>query len=60
MGDNINFISVTTDVPALVSIQKVKKVDKDNYKKRQSWNLTELRLVDGKDSIIVSFYPSCI
>ena len=60
MGDNMNFISVTTDVPALVSIQKVKKVDKDNYKKRQSWNLTELRLVDGKDSIIVSFYPSCI
>ncbi|XP_071786671.1 exocyst complex component 1-like isoform X1 [Asterias amurensis] len=44
--------TVTTDVPALVSIQKVKKVDKDNYKKRQSWNLTELRLVDGKDSII--------
>ncbi|XP_038056678.1 exocyst complex component 1-like isoform X1 [Patiria miniata] len=44
--------TVTTDVPAQVSVHKVKKVDKDTYKKRQSWNLAELREVDGKDSCI--------
>ena len=47
-------ISVTTDQPAQVSIHKVKKVDKDNYKKRQSWLLSELKIVDGKDPDIVS------
>ena len=40
-------------MPSQVSIHKVKKVDKDTYKKRQSWNLAELREVDGKDSKIV-------
>ncbi|XP_072040820.1 LOW QUALITY PROTEIN: exocyst complex component 1-like [Amphiura filiformis] len=41
-------VVVTTDQPAQVSIHKVKKVDKDNYKKRQSWLLSELKIVDGK------------
>ena len=49
-------ISVTTDQPAQVSIHKVKKVDKDNYKKRQSWLLSELKIVDGKDPDIVSSF----
>lgn len=43
--------AVTTDSPIQVSIHKVKKVDKDNFKKRQSWQLTDLKFVDGKNSV---------
>lgn len=42
--------AVTTDVPIQVTIHKVKKIDKDNYKKRQSWQLTDLKFVDGKNA----------
>ena len=48
------FHPVTTDQPAQVFVHKVKKVDKDAFKKRQSWSLAELKVVDGKDSKIVS------
>lgn len=45
--------AVTTDVPIQVTIHKVKKIDKDNYKKRQSWQLTDLKFVDGKNAKVV-------
>ncbi|XP_030836967.1 exocyst complex component 1 isoform X2 [Strongylocentrotus purpuratus] len=41
--------TVTTDQPAQVCLHKVKKTDKDAYKKRQSWPLAELKICDGKD-----------
>ncbi|XP_071846851.1 exocyst complex component 1-like isoform X2 [Apostichopus japonicus] len=44
--------AVTTDEPIQVYIHKVKKIDKDNYKKRQSWILTDLKFADGKNSKI--------
>ncbi|PIK47821.1 putative exocyst complex component 1 isoform X5 [Apostichopus japonicus] len=43
---------ITTDEPIQVYIHKVKKIDKDNYKKRQSWILTDLKFADGKNSKI--------
>ncbi|XP_041461767.1 exocyst complex component 1-like isoform X1 [Lytechinus variegatus] len=42
--------TVTTDQPAQVFLHKVKKTDKDAFKKRQSWPLAELKICDGKDS----------
>ncbi|XP_070552598.1 exocyst complex component 1-like isoform X2 [Ptychodera flava] len=41
--------AVTTDQPAQVTVYKVKKSEKDTYKKRESWPLTDLKKVDGKD-----------
>ncbi|XP_006814211.1 exocyst complex component 1-like [Saccoglossus kowalevskii] len=42
--------AVTTDQPAQVSLYKVKKSEKDTYKKRESWLLSDLKVVDGKDT----------
>ncbi|XP_071489037.1 exocyst complex component 1-like [Diadema antillarum] len=44
--------TVTTDQPAQVFLHKVKKTDKDAFKKRQSWPLAELKICDGKDPVI--------
>ncbi|XP_019646836.1 PREDICTED: exocyst complex component 1-like [Branchiostoma belcheri] len=42
--------AATTEKPVQVSIVNVKKSDKgDTYKRRQTWQLRELKLVDGKD-----------
>ncbi|XP_077983719.1 exocyst complex component 1-like isoform X2 [Glandiceps talaboti] len=41
--------AVTTDQPAQVSLYKVKKSEKDTYKKRESWSLSDLKKVDGRD-----------
>ncbi|XP_033111191.1 exocyst complex component 1-like isoform X2 [Anneissia japonica] len=42
--------AITTDSPICVSLYKVKKADKENFRKRQCWPLAELKLVDGKDA----------
>ncbi|XP_071949546.1 exocyst complex component 1-like isoform X2 [Antedon mediterranea] len=42
--------AITTDAPIRVSLYKVKKADKENFKKRQCWLLSELKQVDGKDA----------
>lgn len=44
-------IAVSTDKPILVTINQVKKSDKDSYKKKTSWPLRDLKLVDGKDEV---------
>ena len=41
--------SVTTVKPETVSVYQVKKTDKDTYKKKASWRLRDLKIVDGKD-----------
>eukprot|EP00058_Branchiostoma_floridae_P002296 XP_002587784.1 hypothetical protein BRAFLDRAFT_92229 [Branchiostoma floridae] len=42
--------AASTEKPVQVSIVNVKKSDKgDTYKRRQTWELRELKLVDGKD-----------
>ncbi|XP_037075507.1 exocyst complex component 1-like [Pollicipes pollicipes] len=40
-------LSVSKDKSGFIST--VKKLDKDNYKKKRTWGLQDLRLVDGKD-----------
>ena len=47
-------MSVSNDRPVHVTIYKVKKTDKDSYKKRTSWLLKEMKTVDGKDAYTVS------
>ncbi|XP_064489589.1 exocyst complex component 1-like [Ornithodoros turicata] len=39
---------VSTDKPVRVTIWQVKNTDKDAYKKKNSWGLRDLKLVDGK------------
>ncbi|XP_046670906.1 exocyst complex component 1 isoform X2 [Homalodisca vitripennis] len=41
-------ISVTKETPLIVNIYQVKKTDKNVMKKKRSWNLSNLTLVDGK------------
>lgn len=36
-----------------VTIYKVKKRDKEGYKKRASWLLNDMKTVDGKDAYTV-------
>ena len=45
---------MSKDKPVSVTIYKVKKTDKDTYKKRTSWLLNDLKAVDGKDAYTVS------
>ena len=40
-------LSVSKDKSGFIST--VKKLDKDNYKKKRTWGLQDLRMVDGKD-----------
>lgn len=42
-------VAVSTEKPICVTIYQVKKSDKDVFKKRNSWPLRELKVVDGKD-----------
>lgn len=41
---------------------QVKKTDKDVYKKKNSWPLRELQVVDGKDEnkVFISFKPPLV
>uniref|UniRef100_A0A1B6CD43 Exocyst complex component Sec3 PIP2-binding N-terminal domain-containing protein n=1 Tax=Clastoptera arizonana TaxID=38151 RepID=A0A1B6CD43_9HEMI len=41
-------ISITKETPLVVNIYQVKKTDKNVLKKKRSWNLSALTLVDGK------------
>lgn len=41
---------VSTDKPVRVTIWQVKNTDKDAYKKKNSWSLRDLKVVDGKDN----------
>lgn len=47
----ITFIILVTtkDKPFQVRIYKVQKSEKDVYKKKQCWKLSDLKIVDGKD-----------
>lgn len=40
-------LSVSRDKSGFIST--VKKLDKDSYKKKRTWGLQDLRMVDGKD-----------
>lgn len=43
-------LTVTIDSPIQAHIYQLKKTDKgDSYKKKLSWLLRELKVVDGKD-----------
>ena len=47
--------AVTNEKPHSAAVHKVKKTtDKDSYKKKQTWPLVDLSLVDGKDADTVS------
>ena len=37
----------TNDVPVYVKIYLLKKTDKDNFKKKQEWQLRDLKILDG-------------
>ncbi|EDO44427.1 predicted protein [Nematostella vectensis] len=41
--------AVTIDKPETVSFYQVKKTDKESYKKRATWRLRDLKIIDGKD-----------
>lgn len=43
-------IAVSIEKPVQVSVYQIKKSDKDVYKKKMSWHLHELKLLDGKDA----------
>lgn len=43
-------VVVSKHRPVYVTIYKVKKTDKDSYKKRTSWLLKDMKTVDGKDA----------
>jgi hypothetical protein len=45
---------VSNERPVYVTIYKVKKTDKESYKKRTSWLLKDMKRVDGKDAYTVS------
>lgn len=40
-------IATTTDTPASLLLYQVKQNDKNVYKKKQSWSLTDIQMVDG-------------
>lgn len=42
-------LAVNNEKPSLITVNQVKKSDKEGYKKKSSWQLRELKLVDGKD-----------
>jgi len=42
-------VVTTKDKPFQVRIYKVQKSEKDVYKKKQCWKLSDLKIVDGKD-----------
>jgi len=42
--------AVTKEKPFQVNIYKVQKSDKEVYKKKQTWPLSDLKAVDGKDA----------
>ncbi|XP_035207311.1 exocyst complex component 1-like [Stegodyphus dumicola] len=42
-------LAVNNEKPSIITISQVKKSDKEGYKKKCSWQLRELKLVDGKD-----------
>ncbi|GFQ88887.1 exocyst complex component 1 [Trichonephila clavata] len=42
-------LAVNNEKPSLITICQVKKSDRESYKKKSSWQLRELKLVDGKD-----------
>ncbi|CAG2064122.1 unnamed protein product, partial [Timema podura] len=46
-----SFLCVATSIekPISVTIYQVKKTDKNVFKKKRSWNLSELKAVDGKN-----------
>jgi hypothetical protein len=44
---------VSNERPVHVTIYKVKKTDKESYKKRTSWLLKDMKTVDGKDAYTV-------
>jgi hypothetical protein len=46
--------AVSKERPVYVTIYKVKKTDKESYKKRTSWLLKDMKTVDGKDAYTVS------
>ncbi len=37
----------TNDVPVYVKIYLLKKTDKDSFKKKQEWQLRDLKILDG-------------
>ncbi|GAB6029107.1 GTP-Rho binding exocyst subunit [Chamberlinius hualienensis] len=43
-------VGISNEKPFSVTISQIKKGDKDIYKKKRSWNLRELKLLDGKNS----------
>uniref|UniRef100_A0A2L2Y966 Exocyst complex component 1 n=1 Tax=Parasteatoda tepidariorum TaxID=114398 RepID=A0A2L2Y966_PARTP len=42
-------LSVNNEKPSLITLCQVKRSEKEVYKKKNSWQLRELKLVDGKD-----------
>lgn len=42
-------LAVNNEKPSFITVNQVKKSDKEGYKKKYSWQLRELKLVDGKD-----------
>ncbi|GIY61293.1 exocyst complex component 1 [Caerostris extrusa] len=42
-------LAVNNEKPSMITVNQVKKSDKEGYKKKSSWQLRELKLVDGKD-----------
>ena len=40
-------IAKTNDVPVYVKIYLVKLTDKDSYKKKNEWQLRDLKILDG-------------
>ena len=40
----------TNDVPVYVKIYLLKKTDKDSFKKKQEWQLRDLKILDGVSS----------
>ncbi|XP_054712659.1 LOW QUALITY PROTEIN: exocyst complex component 1-like [Uloborus diversus] len=42
-------LAVNNEKPSLITVNQVKKSDKEGYKNKRSWQLRQLKLVDGKD-----------
>lgn len=43
-----NYLTVTKEKPFQVNVYKVQKSDKEVFKKKQTWPLSDLKVVDGK------------
>lgn len=48
------YVLVTKEKPFQVRIYKVQKSEKEVFKKKQCWQLSDLKLVDGKEDTHVS------